>query len=833
MSRVPDAAPRIMEGATADADGVAGYVPTPTGGNHDTEFLRKDGQWAVPAGTGGGGGGGGGGPVAISDVTGLASALSGKADSSHNHAQYRKTITQAAHGFSAKQAVYDNNGTWALAKADSLATCRAVWVVESSTTNAFVAVGGGDIAVSGWAANTVYYLSAATAGLLDTTPPTASGHFVVAVVRTGAAATGRVLVGEPLSLALIPDNALANAGTAKAVRKSITQASHGFIAKQAVYDNSGTWALAKADALGTSRGLWVVESVTDSNSFVAVKSGDMAVSGWAANTVYYLSAATAGLLTTTPPSTAGQFVVAVVRTGAAALASVEIGEPLSLALIPNSALASDAARPPQVSGGEITAGSSTSLRSYAPADIVDFIDQHAAGGGGASYTTGMSIFWPRALSGSIPAGWMECDGNNGTDDQADVGALMVIMKHGGTVATPAISPSAGTYSTTQSVTITCATAGATIKYTTNGSTPSRSTGTTYSGAISVSSTQTVKAIAYKDYSLDSAVASSTFTISLGPTLVSWTIENNGIDHTLVWSAASSPGTGSFTGLVAHMSGGDVTLTSLTSGSGTTTWVLTGSRTVINTETETGSKGQYTQPGNGIEATSGGADVTSFSGATISNTSTATGGGGTPSLIASTSSGLGANGGTSSAINTTGANLIVIAVAFSSYAPGTGIAPTDSKGNTWTGLTVSPSGGANWVTNRLFYCYGATVGTGHTFSFSHSSSYSSIAVVAFSNVASSPFDQQSINAGNAAYTSINTGSITPSQANTLAITSIAGGIDVPPSIGSGYTLAESAVAGSSWPVALAYKVLTATTAQNPTWSWTTAGEVADAIANFKY
>jgi len=49
----------MMQGATSTVDGVSGYVPTPDAGNETTEFLRKDGNWAVPAGGGGGGGGAG------------------------------------------------------------------------------------------------------------------------------------------------------------------------------------------------------------------------------------------------------------------------------------------------------------------------------------------------------------------------------------------------------------------------------------------------------------------------------------------------------------------------------------------------------------------------------------------------------------------------------------------------------------------------------------------------------------------------------------------------------------------------------------------------------
>ena len=80
-----------------------------------------------------------------------------------------------------------------------------------------------------------------------------------------------------------------------------------------------------------------------------------------------------------------------------------------------------------------------------------------------------------------------------------------------TAATPVFSPAAGTYSSTQSVTITDATTGATIYYTTNGSTPTTSS-TKYTGAISVSSTETIKAIATATGHTQSGVATAAYTI---------------------------------------------------------------------------------------------------------------------------------------------------------------------------------------------------------------------------------------------------------------------------------------------------------------------------------
>jgi formylglycine-generating enzyme required for sulfatase activity len=84
------------------------------------------------------------------------------------------------------------------------------------------------------------------------------------------------------------------------------------------------------------------------------------------------------------------------------------------------------------------------------------------------------------------------------------------------VAAPVITPSGGTFDAAQSVTISCATPGAIIKYTTDGSAPSAATGTVYSGAISVSQTTTIKALAIKSGMSDSDAVSAVFIISLKP-----------------------------------------------------------------------------------------------------------------------------------------------------------------------------------------------------------------------------------------------------------------------------------------------------------------------------
>ncbi len=80
-----------------------------------------------------------------------------------------------------------------------------------------------------------------------------------------------------------------------------------------------------------------------------------------------------------------------------------------------------------------------------------------------------------------------------------------------TVATPVLSVSGGTYTATQSVTITCATVGATIVYTTNGTTPTDSSAV-YAGPISVAMDMTIKAMAFKPGWNDSPVVSADYVI---------------------------------------------------------------------------------------------------------------------------------------------------------------------------------------------------------------------------------------------------------------------------------------------------------------------------------
>jgi hypothetical protein len=95
-----------------------------------------------------------------------------------------------------------------------------------------------------------------------------------------------------------------------------------------------------------------------------------------------------------------------------------------------------------------------------------------------------------------------------------VGSITVTDPSSPQAATPTLLPAAGAYSTAQTVSISDTTAGATIYYTTDGSTPTTNSAQ-YTSAITVSSTQTINAIAVASGYANSATASATYNIGSG------------------------------------------------------------------------------------------------------------------------------------------------------------------------------------------------------------------------------------------------------------------------------------------------------------------------------
>ncbi len=99
-----------------------------------------------------------------------------------------------------------------------------------------------------------------------------------------------------------------------------------------------------------------------------------------------------------------------------------------------------------------------------------------------------------------------------------------------TVATPTITPNGGTYTNSVSVTLATQTAGASIRYTTDGTDPTASS-TLYSVPITLTQSVTLKAKGFLPGYNDSTTASAAFTITATPTVATPTITPAGGTYT--------------------------------------------------------------------------------------------------------------------------------------------------------------------------------------------------------------------------------------------------------------------------------------------------------------
>jgi hypothetical protein len=138
-------------------------------------------------------------------------------------------------------------------------------------------------------------------------------------------------------------------------------------------------------------------------------------------------------------------------------------------------------------------------------------------GGGGNFTG--SIDEISIASGNFSANWIRAEYNNQSSPStfSSIGTETSLGGGGGyltPVGMPTFSPAPGAYSSSQSVSISTSTSGASIRYTTNGTTPSETAGALYTGgAITVSTSTTIKAIAYLSGMADSEIATANYTIS--------------------------------------------------------------------------------------------------------------------------------------------------------------------------------------------------------------------------------------------------------------------------------------------------------------------------------
>lgn len=192
--------------------------------------------------------------------------------------------------------------------------------------------------------------------------------------------------------------------------------------------------------------------------------------------------------------------------------------------------------------------------------------------------------------------------------------------------------------------------------------------------------------------------------------------------------------------------------------------------------------------------------------------------------------------TTSAIDTTGANLLVLGV---TYLFSDASTPTDNKSNMWHKLTAYSQGGTSFTT--IWYAYNANVGAGHTFTAPSAGNYPCISVAAFSgaNATAAVFEAgtdsglgKSVSSGG----TCQPGAVAAASAGDLYV-SIAGGyVDATLSIDTGSSgfilLAQDGSGGQDIYGGIAYLLATNTSPVNPTWTATgSPANLCTAIAAF--
>jgi hypothetical protein len=188
-----------------------------------------------------------------------------------------------------------------------------------------------------------------------------------------------------------------------------------------------------------------------------------------------------------------------------------------------------------------------------------------------------------------------------------------------------------------------------------------------------------------------------------------------------------------------------------------------------------------------------------------------------------------SGGTTAAMNTTGATLLVWSVAW--WEGGGTLTLSDSKGNTW--VPLAKHGPGQYSTHRFYYAATPIVGTGHTFTASPAAGASINQIVLAFTGAPLTVDAES---GTAVFgpTSAASGSVTPTQNGCLILT---GYSNIVGSANTGVTLTPAMTeipvgANPDGRGATGWLVQPTAAAINPTWAWTGTTGVAVSTAVFR-
>lgn len=187
--------------------------------------------------------------------------------------------------------------------------------------------------------------------------------------------------------------------------------------------------------------------------------------------------------------------------------------------------------------------------------------------------------------------------------------------------------------------------------------------------------------------------------------------------------------------------------------------------------------------------------------------------------------------TTGAVDTTGETLEVGAIVYDSGK--TDLTVSNSTTDTVTLLTEQAN--AAGFKHRLWYVVTPTANAAKTASGqSSASSFQALAWASYAGSAASPFGAANSAATGAGATTIQPGSITPSEDNCLVVTCLATDSTLTPTINGGFTIIASQpfVGATNYGIHVAYLIQTTAAAANPTWTLASGANVSAQIGWFK-
>jgi hypothetical protein len=194
-------------------------------------------------------------------------------------------------------------------------------------------------------------------------------------------------------------------------------------------------------------------------------------------------------------------------------------------------------------------------------------------------------------------------------------------------------------------------------------------------------------------------------------------------------------------------------------------------------------------------------------------------------------GVSGNGSSTTAINLTGATLIVLTEADASASLAS---PTDSSSNTWIGLGLYEDTGPNYW-NETFYCYPCTVSASQTFT-AHGSTPRLVMIAASGTLtASSPIDGSGAGGSDLFGTTCQPGSQTPSATGELLVSGLAIGTNAATgSVNDSLSILNTTAGTGTYPQTyLGYLIDSSSSAINPTWTASSSYTLVCTAGLFKH